>query len=39
MNPGTLALIAILDGGPCLRGRLFIDRDERGRTAPIDRTN
>jgi putative intracellular protease/amidase len=32
--PGVLALIAVLDGAPPLRGRLFIDRDARGRTSP-----
>ena len=32
--PGVLALIAVLDGQPPFRGRLFIDRDERGRTQP-----
>ena len=29
--PGVLALMAIMDGRPALRGRLFIDADERGR--------
>lgn len=32
--PGVLALIAVLDGVPPLRGRLFIDRDAPGRTHP-----
>jgi putative intracellular protease/amidase len=33
--PGALALVAIMDGDPPLRGRLFIDRDEQGTTEPI----
>jgi len=33
--PGVLALIAILDGDPPLRGRLFIHKDEQGQEAPI----
>ena len=32
--PGVLALMAIMDGRPSLRGRLFIDADERGRRQP-----
>jgi protease I len=32
--PGVLALMAVMDGAPPLRGRFFIDRDEQGRTAP-----
>jgi hypothetical protein len=32
--PGILALMAIMDGDPPLRGRLFIDRDAQGREAP-----
>lgn len=32
--PGTLALIAVLDGRPFLTGRLFIDNDRLGRRQP-----
>lgn len=32
--PGVLSLMAILDGRPQLRGRLFIDGDRRGRRQP-----
>jgi hypothetical protein len=32
--PGVLALMAVMDGCPPLRGRLFIDSDERGRREP-----
>lgn len=32
--PGVLALIAVLDGQPGLRGRLFIDSDGLGRRSP-----
>lgn len=32
--PGILCLMAILDGDPPLRGRLFIQRDEHGQEAP-----
>jgi putative intracellular protease/amidase len=32
--PGVLALLAVLDGRPSLRGRFFIDADERGRRGP-----
>jgi hypothetical protein len=32
--PGVLALIAMMDGSPPLRGCLFIDADERGRKTP-----
>jgi len=32
--PGVLALMAVLDGRPSLRGRFFIDADERGRRQP-----
>jgi len=32
--PGALALIAMLDGEPPLRGPLFISSDDRGRTKP-----
>jgi len=32
--PGVLALMATMDGRPSLRGRLFIDADERGRRQP-----
>jgi protease I len=34
--PGVLALMAIMDGDPPLRGRLFIHADERGREAPTE---
>lgn len=33
--PGVLALMAMLDGRPPLRGRLFIDADEQGRRQPL----
>ena len=33
--PGALALLAVMDGRPSLRGRLYIDADERGRTAAV----
>ena len=32
--PGVLALMAVMDGRPALRGRLYIDADERGRSQP-----
>lgn len=32
--PGVLALMALLDGRPALKGRLFIDKDERGQKFP-----
>jgi protease I len=35
--PGILALLAIMDGDPPLRGRLFIDHDGPGREAPTVR--
>lgn len=32
--PGVLALMAVMDGRPSLRGRFYIDADERGRRQP-----
>jgi protease I len=32
--PGVLALMAVMDGRPPLRGRLYIDADEQGRDRP-----